>query len=187
MGRMASLPNTRLVTYEEWLGMPQSDGREEVVNGEIISMPPAQKMHMAVLRRLVRALTQQLDEAHYDVNFGSYGLVIREKPLTCREPDVAVFERSSEDSDDGYYHCAPQLAIEILSPSETRRLAAAKLRDYESIGVPETWVVSPEAGTVEVLYLEEKHLVTSAILMDGILKPRAFPHVQVNIAQIWPD
>lgn len=184
---MASLPNTRLVTYEEWLEMPEAEGREEVVNGEIIPMPPAKKLHMAVLRRLVRAFTQQLDEAQYEVNFGSYGLVIRKDPLTCREPDIAVFERSGDDGEDGYYHTAPKLAIEILSPSETRRLTAAKLRDYESIGVPEAWVVSPEAESVEVLYLEGGRLLTSDILVSGILKPRAFPHVQIDIARIWPD
>jgi len=184
---MASLPKTHLVTYEEWLEMPESEGREEVVNGEIIPMPPAKKLHMAVLRRLVRALTQQLDEAHYEVNFGSYGLVIRTNPLTCREPDIAVFERAALITQNGYYHSAPQLAIEILSPSETRRMTAAKLRDYEAIGVPEAWVISPEAESIEVLRLEEDRLVTTAVLVDGMLRPRAFPQVEIDIAQIWPD
>jgi Uma2 family endonuclease len=184
---MASLPKTHLVTYEEWLEMPESEGREEVVNGEIIPMPPARKLHMAVLRRLVRALTQQLDEAHYEVNFGSYGLVIRRNPLTCREPDIAVFDRSSVDGDDGYYHSAPHLAIEILSPSETRRRTEAKLRDYESIGVPEVWILSPEGATVEVLYLENDRLVTARVLVDGILRPRALPDVAIDVESIWPN
>jgi Uma2 family endonuclease len=74
-----------------------------------------------------------------------------------------------------------------LSPSETRRLTDAKLRDYESIGVPEAWVISPEAASVEILHLQNERLATTAILRHGLLKPRAFPHVEVDIAQIWPD
>ena len=119
---MGSLPKTHPVTYEEWLEMPQSEGREEVVNGEIIPMP-----------------------------------------------------------------LAPQLAVEILSPSETRRLTDAKLRDYESISLPEVWIVAPEGETLELLQLEGERLVTRAVLRHGILKPRAFPHVEIDIAQIWPD
>ena len=126
---MASLQKTRLVTYEEWLEMPQSEGREEVVNGEIIQMPPAKSPHMGVLEGLVRAFLPQLDKARYHVCFGSYGLVIKKKPLVCREPDLAIFDRSTMVREDGYYHSAPQLAVEILSPSETRRMTAEKLRD----------------------------------------------------------
>jgi Uma2 family endonuclease len=183
---MASLPRTHLVTYDEWLEMPQSAGREEVVNGEIISMPPAKDPHMETLEQLLRAFLRQLDEA-YRICVGSYGLVIRIAPLTSRIPDLAIFDRATLIMKDGYYHSAPQLAIEILSPSETRRMTAAKLRDYESIGVPEVWVLSPEAGSVEVLHLQDNRLGTTAILTTGILKPRAFPHVQIDIAQIWPD
>src|SRR4051812_27721684 len=114
---MATLPKTRLVTYEEWLEMPQSEGREEVVDGEIIEMPPAKDLHMRVLEKLVlRVFGRQLDEAQYHVFFGSYGLVIRTTPLTCREPDIAIFERATLVEKHGYYHSPPQLAIEILSP-----------------------------------------------------------------------
>src|SRR6476619_6563855 len=123
---MATLPKTRLVTYEEWLEMPQSEGLEEVVNGEIIQMPPAKDLQMRVLERLVRVFVRQLDEAQCHVFFGSYGLVIRTNPLTCREPDIAVFERSRLVEKDGYYHSPPQLAIEILSPSEPRKMTQAK-------------------------------------------------------------
>jgi Uma2 family endonuclease len=184
---MATLPKTRLVTYEEWLEMPQSEGREEVVDGEIIQMPPAKGLHMRVLEKLVRAFVRQLDEAQHHIFFGSYGLVIRTNPLTCREPDIAIFDRTTLVEKDGYYRSPPQLASEILSPSETRRMTERKLRDYEAIGVPEAWIVGPESATVEVLHLEEGRLRTTAILREGILKPREFPHVQVDIAQIWPD
>ena len=103
-------------------------------------------------------------------------------------PDLATFFVSSEVEEDGYIHSAPQLAVEVLSPANTGRERQEKLADYAEIGVPEVWVVSPEARTVEVLLLENGQMTRSQLLADGdILKPKLFPHVQVDIAQIWPD
>jgi Uma2 family endonuclease len=185
---MASLPNPKTVTYEEWLEMPiVDDGIEEVVDGHIIVMPPARRMHARIIAKLMKALLNQLDEARYEALTGSLGVVIRKVPLTCRNPDIAVFDRATLVEENGYFHSAPQLAIEVLSPSETRRLTERKLRDYADIGTPEVWIVSPEAGTVEVLLLDSGALRRSAILAEGILKPREFPHVQVDIDTIWPD
>lgn len=115
------------------------------------------------------------------------GEMIRREPLTRRSPDAAVFERATMVEEDGSYLSAPQLALEVLSPSETRKEIAEKLRDYESIGAEEVWLVNPEAATVEVLQLENGSLQRAAIWAEGILKPRHFPAVQVDIARIWPD
>ena len=185
---MATLPKAGTVTYEEWLQMPvMQDGREEVVNGEIRIMPPNKIRHPRVVRKLSAILLQQLDPATTELFFSEFGLVIRREPLTCRQPDLAVFDRPTMVEQDGYVHSAPQLAIEVLSPSETRKEIAGKLRDYESIGTEEVWLVSPEALTVEILLLEEGKLRRSAILAESILKPRHFPTVQIDIAEIWPD
>ena len=184
---MATLPKPRTVTYEEWLRMPVAEGREEVVNGEIRIMPPNKAPHPQVMRALQAMFLKQLDLASAEFFASTFGLVIRREPLSCRAPDVAVFLRSTMVEQDGYYHSAPQLAIEVLSPSESRKEIAEKLRDYETIGTPEVWLVSPEAATVEVLYLEEGKLRRSAILAEGILKPKHFPAVEIDIAQIWPD
>ena len=89
---------------------------------------------------------------------------------------------------DGYIHSAPQLAVEVLSPANTRRERADKLADYASIGIPELWVIAPQGETVEVLYLQDGQYVRVHLLGTGdILKPKLFPNVQVNIAEIWPD
>ena len=87
---------------------------------------------------------------------------------------------------DGYIHSAPELVVEVLSPANTRSERAGKLQDYESLGVPEVWVVSPEAQTVEVLLLnQDRRLVTTSLLRDGQLKPARFPEASVDIAAIW--
>jgi Uma2 family endonuclease len=188
MKEMAAPPVSKTVTYEEWLQMPEvSEGREEVVNGEIRYMPPCKLPHVRVVELVHDELRAQLDRKLFWIPTGSFGLVIRKNPLTCREPDLAVFEEATVRVEDGYFQSAPQLVIEVISPSENRKRKEEKIRDYESIGVPECWLLGPDSRTVEVLVLENGRLRRSAILAEGILKPRALPGVEIDISKIWPD
>jgi Uma2 family endonuclease len=185
---MASLPSSKTVTYQQWLLMPEvDDATEEVVNGEIRIMPPAKWKHQRITELIAAALRNQLGIERYSIATGSFGLIIRESPLTSRVPDVAVFELATLVEQDGYIHSAPQLLVEVLSPSNNRREREEKLGDYATLGVPEVWVVSPEARTVEVLYLDNGFLRTSHFLNSGALTPKLFPQVSVDIAKIWPD
>ncbi len=63
---------------------------------------------------------------------------------------------------------APDLAIEILSPANTRRELDEKLRDYQSIGVRECCIVSPEAHTVEVVRLSNQAIERLDIFGHGM-------------------
>jgi len=185
---MASLPDPKTVTYDEWLRMPEvQNATEEVVNGEIRIMPPPKWKHAAIVRRIRLSLERQLDPDRVLVHDSQFGLVISKRPLTSRVPDLAVFESDTIVEQDGYIHSAPQLVVEVLSPANTRREREEKLGDYASIGVPEVWVVSPEGRTVEILYLAEGYLRSAQILREGILIPMHFPAGQVDIARIWPD
>jgi Uma2 family endonuclease len=185
---MASLPSSKTVTYEEWLRMPEvQDATEEVVNGEIRIMPPAKWKHQRIIELMAGALRNQLGIERYSIATGSFGLIIRKSPLTSRVPDVAVFELATLVEQDGYIYSAPQLLVEVLSPSNNRREREEKLGDYATLGVPEVWVISPEARTVEILYLDNGLLCTSHILASGALTPKLFPQVSVDIAKIWPD
>ena len=183
---MASLPNTKLVTYEEWLEMPEVKDKE-VVNGEIRIMPAAKVNHAFIVAHIQMALMTQLDQAKFYVLAGSFGIVIRVSPLTCRTPDLAVFDRATFVEVDGYFRSAPDLAVEVLSPRNTPRDMRQKIEDYASLGLPELWVFSQNDRTVEVLLLQEGRLRRNALLSQGVLKPMRFPHVQIDITSIWPD
>lgn len=145
---MATTP--KVLTYEEWLKLPEVEGVEEVVNGEIQKMPPNKWNHAQTVEQLARLLRAQLDPDQTAVVTTVFGLVIREQPLTTRVPDLAVFVKSRIVEQDGYIHSAPELIVEVLSPANTRPERESKLKDYETLGVPEVWVVSPEARTCEV-------------------------------------
>jgi Uma2 family endonuclease len=101
-------------------------------------------------------------------------------------PDLAVFVASRLVEQDGYIHSAPDLIVEVLSAGNTRTERATKLNDYEILGVPEVWVLSPDARTVEVMQLKNGRLVTTALLGEGRISPSHFPDASIEIAAIWP-
>ena len=181
---MATTP--KVITYEEWLKMPEAEGVEEVVQGEIRKMPPNKIIHADVVENLSDLLKAQLDRKTVQVRVSTFGLVIRRDPVTTRVPDIAVFIRKNVVEQDGYIHSAPELVVEVLSPANTRAERSEKLTDYESLGVPEVWVVSPEAQSVEVMLLKEGRLRTAALLREGQLRPSQFHGAAVEITSIWP-
>jgi len=185
---MATLPKTKTVTYEEWLRMPEvSDAVEEVINGEIRIMSSPAWSHCEIVDSIRDLILPQTDKRSVRVTTSLFDLVIRMDPLVVRVPDLAVFERSTIIEKDGRIRSAPQLVVEVLSPSNTRREREEKLADYALIGVPEAWIVSPEGRTVEVLHLEEGRFRRVQVLAEGVLTPKHFPEMKVDIARIWPE
>jgi Uma2 family endonuclease len=183
------MPTTiRTVTYEQWLNMPMVENAiEEVMNGEIRITPPPKLKHTLIVERLAQLLRNQVSQADVLVLIPQFGFTMRRESLTSRVPDLAMFVKKNMVEQDGYVHPAPEFLVEVLSPANTRRRVADKIRDYEIIGAPEVWILSPEAQTAEVLLLENNKLVTNRILAQGHLSPRHFPLVAVDVSAIWPD
>ncbi len=182
---MATL--TRLLSYEDWLQMPPvEDGTDEVVNGELRFMPPTHYPHAEIIQRLLKRLSARLSEEKVSILGSNFGLMIRREPLTCRSPDLALYWRDKIIVKDGLYWSAPDLIVEIISPSETKRRKEEKLADYARIGTREAWLISPEAQCVEVRLLKNSTLIAEKVVLEGTLNPSAFPEVSIPVAEIWP-
>ena len=182
---MATVP--RILTYEEWLRMsPVEDGTDEVVKGELRFMPPTHYPHAEIIQRLISRFLKQVDDSRISILGSNFGMMISREPLTCRSPDLVLYWREKIVIQDGLYWSPPDLVIEIISPSETKRRKEEKMEDYASIGVPEAWLISPEAQSVEVRLLSDGKLKTSSILVSGNLQPSGFPGVSISIESIWP-
>jgi Uma2 family endonuclease len=142
-------------------------------------------MEPRINERLASQLRSQLDENTALVATSIFGSVIRRDPVTTRVLDIAVFVAKNIVEQDGYIHSEPELVVEVLSPANTRPERAQKLRDYESLVVPEVWALSPEAETFEVLQLRDGRLITTALLREGTVAPVHFPQAVVNIPAVF--
>ena len=120
-------------------------------------------------------------------------LIIQRSPLRIRQPDIlylsaertGVKERA-ELKGLPALEMSPDLVVEILSPSNTRRDIENKLDDYRSLGVLETWLVSSEAETIEIVQLATDEAATGAVFgVDGVLRSEALGGFSLPIREIF--
>jgi Uma2 family endonuclease len=82
----------------------------------------------------------------------------------------------------------PDLVIEVLSPTNTRRELEAKLRDYHSVAVREAWVISPQARTLEVLQLAPERLERSGLYgLGDLVVSQVLPELRLTVDEIFPE
>jgi Uma2 family endonuclease len=106
--------------------LPEVEGVEEVVNGEIRKMQPTRIIHADTVENLADLLRAKLDRSTVQVVVTAFGLVIRKgPPLTMRVPDIAVFIRKNVVEKDGYIHSARNSSSKFFPPP-TRAPSAPK-------------------------------------------------------------
>jgi Uma2 family endonuclease len=144
--------STRLMTADELWRLPSDDRRHELVKGELTTMAPAGFEHGVVINRLAFLLTGHVDKCGLGVITGAEtGFLLSQKPDTVRAPDigfVGMRRVRSAGRTEKFWNGAPDLAVEILSPSDTLDSAESKVDDYLLAGTALVWVVNPRRQTV---------------------------------------
>jgi Uma2 family endonuclease len=149
-----TLVDTGLVTIEEFLALPspKSGGKLELVRGKVVEMPPPQGEHGIVCGYLageIHIFLKGHPIAWMATN--DTGTVLENDPDSLRGPDVGVWLKANHpDRPAGYFECPPDLAIEVLSPTDRRGKVRDKIRQYIDADVKLVWLVDPEAQTVTV-------------------------------------
>jgi Uma2 family endonuclease len=144
-----------VVTADEFLKMNLPEGKAELVRGEVRLTPPAGGPHGAVATNLVLALGLYLRANGLGRVFADgFGYELMRLPHTVRVPDLS-FVRADRLPErgigPGLLKLAPDLAVEVLSPSDTAWTLEEKLDDYASAGTPFVWVVDPVRRTVMIV------------------------------------
>jgi Uma2 family endonuclease len=140
-------------TFEDWLALPDDGKRYELLNGELVEMPPPTANHALLVRVLSRWL-DRADEAGYGIALTAPVAVILDATIRRQyapEPDVFFVRHSQEHSiRANAVEGVPDLVIAILSPGNRRDdLPGGTKRDlYERCAVPHYWIVDQEARTV---------------------------------------
>src|SRR5688572_30037972 len=124
----------------------------ELVRGQVVREPPAGFKHGGIAARIAGLLDSFVREhALGQVVTGDPGFVLFDEPPTVRAPDVAfVHEARLTFDPDRFAPIAPDLAVEIASPSNTMSQIHEKVLDYLDAGTRLVWVVDPRPKTVVV-------------------------------------
>ena len=166
----------RPYTAEDLANTPDDGQSYEVIGGELVVSPAPSTKHQRVSFRLSRILGDYLERvgsgeafaAPIDVFLGEHDIV---------QPDLVVVlqphaERITETGIQG----APDIVIEIISPSSQRMDRIRKSATYATFGVPEYWLVDPDTETILV-----------QTLVDGRYQPNADPVRSVLLPDLVID
>jgi Uma2 family endonuclease len=144
-----------LMTLEEYANLEELDERyvSELVRGVLVREPRPNDPHGRVQVLVAYALQGWARTTGARVTAES-GYILSEDPPTLRGPDVAVVlePRSVEGQPGGWVRGAPDVAVEILSPSDTSSAMQEKTFEYLSAGARQVWIVDPRVRTVTVYW-----------------------------------
>jgi Uma2 family endonuclease len=143
-------PETRTVklTYDDFLLFPQDGRRHELLDGEHVVTPSPSRHHQEFLLRLAVLLEPHVRHkglgkvwlAPFDVVLSLHDIV---------EPDLIFLSRERMSAmTDANVQGAPDLLVEVLSPSTAKRDRTVKRRIYQNFGVREYWLADPEERSI---------------------------------------
>ena len=165
--------HTGTLTAEHLLQMPD-DGRHryELVAGRLRTMTPAGSLHGILVMRLAIALGNHVDEKRLGLIFGpDTGFKLESDPDTVRAPDVAFVAQAripATGIPTGFWRGAPDLVVEVLSPTDVRSELEEKIEDYLRLGVEVVWFVEPSLRHVTVRRQNApSRILTEADTLDG--------------------
>ena len=143
-------PLQGLWTEEQYLKL--TDGTNcliEFTDGEIEVLPMPTDNHQVISRFLLFALFAFVQQLGGTVLYAPLRVQIR--PGTYREPDILLMRDARDPRRQNRYWLGADLVVEIVSPDNPERDTVTKRADYAAAGIPEYWIVNPEAETVTVL------------------------------------
>lgn len=130
----------------------QEPQREELIGGKIVMMSPAATNHNRIAANILIFFGHYL-KGKKCIPFGD-GEKVFLTPTDHYVPDFMIVCDRDKIKPDGV-HGAPDLVVEILSPSTGVNDRGRKKRVYEECGVPEYWIISPEARSIDVYLLSD--------------------------------
>jgi Uma2 family endonuclease len=172
-------------TYKDYLQLPE-DKRYELIEGEFFMVPSPSYSHQTISANLFRILdsyvrTRELGEVRY----APLDVVLSEENVL--QPDILFISKERLDIiTERNIQGAPDLVIEILSPTTAERDKGLKQKLYAKFGVREYWLVDPDKKAIEVMSFGEGGFESSGIYGEGAkLKSPLLEDICINIAEIF--
>ena len=183
---MASMSRPTITTAEQLL-THRAPGRQELVRGELRVMSHAGKWHGAVAMRLGTRLFLFVEEHNLGLVFAAEtGFVLARDPDTVLAPDVSFVrkDRLADVTTRGFFEGPPDLAVEVLSPDDTKTRVRDKVNGWLEHGTRLLWVVDPRTrrATVHHPHRAARTLDAAAVL-DG---EDVLPGLRLPVADLWP-
>jgi Uma2 family endonuclease len=192
MGNRENTSSPVRLTYADLRRLPDDGMRHELIDGEHYVTPAPRPKHQRVSFRISFQVGMYLEE-HPMGRMYYAPLDVFLTDFDCVEPDLLYVSREREQRQmtEDYLEGAPDLVVEILSPSTKRFDHGVKHRLYERFGVSEYWIVDPEKESVRVYRQEDDRLqLCEELLRQGgasapILSTSLLPGLAIPLDKIF--
>ena len=145
------MATTKLWTAEEIEHLPDDEYRYALIKGELFRMPPPKFLHGRMVLAIGAPIFQFVAENDLGVVSDQSGFILEREPDTLLGPDLAFVQNARVPADENAYPMlAPDLVVEILSPSQTGPSIEEKTSLYLEAGVRLVWAFDPIRRTVRV-------------------------------------
>lgn len=175
---------TNLLRWEAFERLPDDGMHREILEGELIVLPPPKSGHSEVARRVSRAL-QTLEDHRLGRVYMEAGYQLSQDPATWIQPDVSFLrqEQASGRSADEYFTGAPDVAVEVVSPSESAEDVERKIALLLAYGSLTVWVFYPRTRTVRVCLRDGSSRVLGA--QEKLTLPELLPGWELAVGPLF--
>jgi Uma2 family endonuclease len=184
---MHPMPAGKLYTYADLASFPDDDNlRREIIDGELIVSPSPPVRHQEILARLYLVFGNHVAQhgggkvyfAPLDVLFSDINVVAPDLFFVATEQLAILTEMNVQG--------APTLVVEIVSPSSPRLDRVRKRDLYARFGIPEYWIVDPDADRVEVYRLQGEAYGKPSIIEPGeTLAYEPLPGLRIDLTRLF--
>jgi len=175
-------------TYSDYCQWDDGN-RYELIDGEVYLMVPAPTSeHQRISRGLSNQIYNYLKGKKCEVFVAPFDVRLNVDTAddTVVQPDVSVICDPSKIDKRGCVG-APDMIVEILSPSSARRDNFVKFKRYLAAGVKEYWIVNPETKTVHVCVLKEGEYVSRVFGDTDSVPVGVLEDCLINLADVFPQ
>jgi len=182
---MAMHSRVQLLAEDIW-DTPDDENRYEVIDGELYVTPPPSLAHQHVVSELL-AILRTFARAHDlgEVYVAPLGVILQR--TSGVQPDIVfISPRRAEIITPRGLEGAPDLAVEVLSPSTASRDRGIKMRQYAASGIEHYWIIDPRRRTLEAYELRTNGYELAASLGESdTFEPPLFPGLSIRLTDLW--
>lgn len=175
-------------TYADYLRLPDDGWQYEVIHGRLIMNPAPSPIHQQIIMRLSAAIFNFLDQHPVGEVFPAPVDVVIPGKAEPVQPDLVFVAAERMDivtrrAIEG----APDLTVEVLSPSNWLDDRRDKFALYAAVGVREYWIVDPDERTVEVFTLQEgRYALLDRFGTGDTLRSQLLADFAVAVGELFP-
>ena len=178
-----SLPDNPICTAEDYWNLPEGE-RAELIDGQLYALASPSRIHQEIIIELTYHFQHYIksNKGNCKIYDAPFAVNLNANDQTFVEPDISVICDPDKLSDRGC-EGAPDLVIEVVSPSSRRMDYIRKMALYADAGVREYWIVDP-ATEQTTLYRFEETDAPAIIPFNQDIPVGIYKNLQINIADL---